>query len=150
MNYRIKHRDLDCLHGHFSIRVYRRGRLIEAYEDHNLIVNGAKAAMTHLIAGAGTGKNINRIALGTNGASLNTNNTTITSPFIKTISGILYPQTNQVEFDWALSTTEANGKAISEFGLLCADGTLFARKTRVKPLNKENDIAIEGQWIIIF
>jgi hypothetical protein len=147
---KIRFKDRDCLHGCFRIRIYRGGILVEKYEDPNLIVNGAKTAMTRLIAGAAAGKNINRIALGTNGNMPTPNDAAITAPVIKTISGVLYPANNQVEFDWSLATTEANGKAISEFGLLCADGTLFARKARAKPLNKESDISIEGEWIIIF
>jgi hypothetical protein len=143
-------KDRDRLRGCFRIQVYRRGILVEEYEDHNLIVDGAKSAMAHLVAGTVTGRSINRIAFGTNGSLPTPGDTVITAPFTKNISGVLYPANNQVEFDWSLATTETNGKAISEFGLLCADGTLFARKTRTKPLNKESDIAIEGQWIIIF
>jgi hypothetical protein len=37
-----------------------------------------------------------------------------------------------------------------EFGLLCADGTLFARRTRTKPINKESDISLSGSWTIIY
>jgi len=40
--------------------------------------------------------------------------------------------------------------AINEFGLLTSDGTLFARKNRNTPINKDSDIALEGQWIIYF
>jgi hypothetical protein len=132
------------------MRVYWRGKLIEDYAEHNLIVNSARLAMTKLIAGAGSGKNINRIALGTNGNIPVVTDTAITSPYVINISSISYPANNKVEFAWYLGKNEANGKAISEFGLLCADGTLFARKSRTKPLNKESDIAIEGQWIIIY
>jgi hypothetical protein len=57
-----------------------------------------------------------------------------------------------------LGTTEANGMAILEFGLMSDDGTLFSRRIREdengtpvnKPINKESDISIIGQWIIIF
>lgn len=143
-------KDLERLHGCFRIQVYRRGILAEEYEDHNLIVNGAKTAMARLVAGQGTGKSINRIAFGTSLNVPTPNDTAIISAFIKPVSGFLYPGYNQIEFDWSLATTEANGKAISEFGLLCTDGTLFARKTRIQPLNKDSDIALEGQWILIF
>ena len=136
--------------GEFHIRVYWRGKLVEKYDDHNLIVNSAKLAMTKLVGGSGTGKNVNRIAFGTNGNIPTLGDTAITSPYIKNISSISYPASNKVEFDWSLGTDEANGKAISEFGLLCVDSSLFARKSRTKPLNKDSDIAIEGQWILIF
>jgi hypothetical protein len=64
----------------------------------------------------------------------------------------------QVQFNWSLGTTEANGMAIHEFGLMSDDGTLFSRRIREdqngnpinKPINKESDISIIGQWIIIF
>jgi hypothetical protein len=136
--------------GVFRMRIYRRGTLIEKYEDHNLIVDGARTAMARLVAGNGTGKNIDRIAFGINGGMPNPSNTSIVSPFTKNFDRISYPASNQVEFSWSLATTEANGKAISEFGLLCADNTLFSRKNRGTPINKDSDIAIEGQWVIIF
>jgi hypothetical protein len=151
-------RESAAMRGVFRMRIYRRGTLIEDYEDHNLIVDGARTAMTRLLVGAlaginpdaGAGKKINRIAFGINGDMPVPGDTSITSPFIKSFDHISYPASNQVEFAWSLAATEANGKAISEFGLLCADGTLFARKNRGTPINKDSDIALEGQWIIIF
>ncbi|MDR1587088.1 MAG: hypothetical protein LBS57_06510 [Treponema sp.] len=150
MRFFFRLKEWDHLRGDFHIKVYWRGRLIEDYAEHNLIVNSARLAMTKLIAGAGTGKNISRIAFGSNGSIPVVGDTAITSPYLKNISSISYPANNKVEFAWSLGVDEANGKAISEFGLLCADGSLFARKSRTAPLNKDSDIAIEGQWIIIF
>ena len=60
-----------------------------------------------------------------------------------------YPATGQVRFNWSLSTAELNGVAITEFGLLCADGTLFSRKQR-KPIEKESDLSLTGSWTILF
>jgi hypothetical protein len=139
-----------AMRGEFRTWVYRKGILIEEYEDHNIIVNGARSAIAQLISGNGTGKNINRIAFGISGAAPSPDNTAITGAFIKNLSGYSYPMTGQVLFSWELLTTEANGKDIREFGLLCADGTLFARKTRTKPLEKDSDISVEGRWLIIF
>jgi hypothetical protein len=137
------------MRGEFGMKVYRKGILIEEYEDHNIIVNGARSVVARLISGNGTGKNINRIAFGTSGAAPSPDNTTIIGAFIKNLSSYSYPVAGQVLFVWDLSTTEANGKSILEFGLLCADDTLFARKTRAKPLEKDSDISIEGRWLII-
>jgi hypothetical protein len=53
-------------------------------------------------------------------------------------------------FNWPLAATEANGKEIREFGLFCTDGALFARRIRDRPIYKESDIALEGEWIITF
>jgi hypothetical protein len=138
------------MRGEFRLWVYRRGILIEEYEDHNLIVNGARTVMAHLVAGDTSGKSINRIAFGTNGAAPSPSNTAITSPFTKAVTGFSYPAAGQVQIDWMLLVSEANGKAIMEFGLLCSDGTLFARKNRTRAIEKDSDISLEGQWIITF
>jgi hypothetical protein len=138
------------MRGEFRLWVYRRGILIEEYEDNNLIVNGALTAMAYLVSGGGTEKLINRIAFGTNGNAPSTSDTTITSAYNKAVSSFTYPAAGQVEINWNLLVGEANGKAIMEFGLLCTDGTLFARKNRVKAIEKDSDISLEGKWLLIF
>lgn len=145
---RIKERA--AARGRFGMRVYRKGALVETYEDNNLIVNGARDAMARLVAGAGTGKNITKIRLGTGTAPAVPGDAAITRPYTKNVAGFEYPATGQVRINWTLEANEDNDTAISEFGLLTADGTLFARKARDTPLNKDSDIAIEGQWIITF
>ena len=139
------------MRGDFRIQVYRRGRLIERYEDHNLIVDGAREAMAQLIV-EDVEKRITHVALGTNGATPAPDDTEITEAFVKPITGFFYPAPGQVKTAWNLLVSEANGLAIIEFGLVCADGTLFARKIREKPkpIYKEDDISIDGQWTIIF
>jgi hypothetical protein len=138
------------MHGEFRLWVYRSGILIEEYADKNLIVNGARTVMAHLVAGDGSGKPINRIAFGTNGDAPSPSNTAITSPFTKAVTGFSYPAAGQIQINWNLLVGEANGKGIMEFGLLCSDGTLFARKNRAKAIEKDSDISLEGQWIITF
>jgi uncharacterized protein YdhG (YjbR/CyaY superfamily) len=78
--------------------------------------------------------------------------TQLTNAYDRDISGYSFPASNEVRFDWELPVDEDNGKAIVEFGLLTADGTLFARKVRKGglPIYKESDISIEGTWTIIF
>jgi hypothetical protein len=130
--------------------VRKGGVIIERYEDENLIVNTARQAVARLLAGEVEGKSITGIAFGVNGAASSPGDTAITSPYIRGISGVSYPEINRIQFDWELLITEGNGKAISEFGLLTGDGTLFARRARQRPINKEQDIALSGQWTIIF
>ena len=132
------------------MKVYRKRKLIETFEDSNLIVNGARRAMEQLVAGNVAGKSIDRIAFGTSGNVPTPDGTAIADPFVKPLTGVVFPATGGVEFQWDLLSTEANGKAILEFGLLCADGTLYARRNRATPINKDSDIALEGQWIINF
>jgi len=138
------------MRGVFRMRVYRKGILVEEYTDNNLIVNGGKLIASQLIAGEGAGRYISKIAFGTSGNIPNPENTTITSPYIKNLGGHSFPAPGQVQFNWSLLTTEANGKDIFEFGLICADGTLYARKVRSKTLAKDSDFALEGEWIILF
>jgi len=145
---KIQFRETMPMSGCFRMRVYRKGKLIEQYEDKNLIVNGARQAAAQLIAGSGSGKHIAKIAFGTNGNIPTPDDTEITAPFVKNLSGVTYPVLGRAEFAWKLLASEANGKAIIEFGLLCEDGTLWARKVREEAIPKGPDIALEGEWLI--
>jgi hypothetical protein len=147
---KLQFRETLPMRGCFALRVFRRGKLIEEYRDHNLIVSGAQNAAAHLLAGDGEGKSIKKIAFGTSGNIPTPDDTAIADPFIKPLSAFSYPAPGQVEFKFSLQSNEANGKAILEFGLLCEDDTLFARKIRQEAIPKEPDISLEGEWIIIF
>jgi hypothetical protein len=136
--------------GIFRLKVLKNGEIIEDIEDRNLIVDGARVQMAHLIGGDVTNRQITKIAFGTSGTAPTVNDTTITDAFTKGVSGHTYPENGQVQFSWNLATTEANGMAILEFGLLSQDDTLFARRTRTNPIYKESDIALQGSWTITF
>ena len=135
--------------GIFTIEVYKKGVLIEKYTENNLIVNGARDQVARLIAGNVSGRSIEKIAFGTNGTAPDVADTAITQQFARPVNGFSYPAMGQVQIDWELPTTENNGMAIREFGLLTVDGTLFARRTRTNPIYKEPDISIEGHWTIV-
>jgi hypothetical protein len=156
----LKLKDRVCsMRGEFHVQIYRGGKIIEDYGSQNLIVEGAREIMAYLLSGA-EGKSISKIALGTSGSIPDPSDTIITNAFIKEISGYSYPALGEVEIEWHLLTTEANGLAIREFGLLSEEGVLFARKIREKEVGgekvpaeaiyKEEDISIDGQWRIIF
>ena len=150
----VRLEDRQELRGILEYKVYRhRGdakKLIDEFMEENLIVNGARNQMARLIAGSFTNRNINRISFGTNGTAPVVENTVITGAFTKAVAGFTYPAMGQVTIAWNLLTTENNGMAIREFGLICADNTLFSRRVRANPIHKESDISIEGQWTIIF
>jgi hypothetical protein len=147
-------KEVVSLRGIFKMNIYKwkndKKELIETFEDNNLIVDLARTTMAHLIAGDVINKSMKSISFGTNGNEPNKDDTKITNPFIKDLDNITYPTDGQVSFAWNLSTSEANGSAILEFGLLTADGNLFCRRTRITPINKENDISLEGLWTILF
>jgi len=157
--------------GIFKMTVRKSGKVIEVYEDHNLIVDNAKLLLAHLLGGDTEGKSVTKIGFGTNGATPVPDNASLTNPFMKPVSNISYPgfiteEVNwgpvlglpqdlvlpwhgyQVRFDWELLTTEDNGHSISEFGLFSGNNTLFSRKSRNSPIVKQSDISIEGSWII--
>lgn len=141
--------DTHALTGLFHVDIWRRGKLIATIDEQNLIVNGAKNQLARLIGGDGANRQINRIGFGTGTSPAAPNDITLTGALIKALAGHSYPATGQVKFDWTLSTAEGNGAAITEFGLLCADDTLFARKVRA-PIEKDADLSLTGSWTIIF
>ena len=146
------------IRGILNYKVLKNGVLIEEVKGANLILNGARNQMAHLIAGDFPDRNITKIAIGLSGTPPIVTNETLTGTFMKNIDGYSFPDIGQVQFDWSLGIAEANGMAIMEFGLMSEDGTLFSRRIREdengnpinKPINKESDISIIGQWIIIF
>lgn len=137
------------LSGEFELRIYRAGRLIDAIVEPNLIVNGAKDQLARLVGGAGTDRHITHIGFGIGTTAAAPTNTGLSGAYWKPVTAVSYPATGRVAFDWTLSTAEANGMAITEFGLRCADGTLFARKVRAA-IHKSDDLSLTGTWTIIF
>lgn len=135
--------------GIFTLKVYKKGKLIEKYRYKNLIVTVGKTSFAHLIAGDGAGKEITKIGFGEGSVAPAAGDTALTSAYTKALDGQTYPTATSVKFDFNLGTAEANGKAITEFGLLSDDGTLCARRTR-SVINKTVDISLTGTWEIIF
>ena len=144
------------LQGKLCYTVYKNKVPIERFSDCNLIMDAIRSKCLHIFAGDLLGDaasdieglSINRIAFGTSGGDINADCAEITTPFFKDVKRFDYPNKYQVRFFWELLEHEANGMAINEFGLITNDGSLFSRRTREEPLQKEGDIAIEGEWII--
>lgn len=141
--------DEAILRGDFEIRIYKDGRLIEEYSDHNMIMAAARDALARLVGGSGNGKVITKIGVGTNGTDPSPADTKLTGGYAKNITGCSYPATGEARFAFTIAAGEANGMAIREFGLLCSDNTLFARKSR-GVIEKADDIEITGTWTIKF
>lgn len=136
--------------GLFLLKVYRRGELVEVFEEKNLIVDLSKQIHAKLLGGAVANQSVTQIGFGTNNTAPAVGNTTLTSPYLKALDSVTYPLTNQVSFNFSLGTTENNGVNIGEFGLFTAGGTLYARKTRTTVLPKASDLSFAGSWIISF
>lgn len=145
----MKFVDSACLRGDFEIRVFRNGVEIEHYQDKNMIMASARDALARLIGGNGSGKVVTRIGVGVNGTDPKPTDTGLKDGYAKNVNGCTYPATGEACFAFTIAAGEANGMAIREFGLLCSDGTLFARKTR-GIIEKADDIEITGTWTIKF
>lgn len=153
--------------GEFAMIVRdRSGNIVDRYEDHNMIVNGAKMVMAKLISEAaspssdaedaptvGSQKMITTIAFGNGVAAVDATDTgmTGTDTVTKPLDGHEFPEgtEDRVQFNWSLGYGEANDLHITEFGLLCADETLFAHKVR-NEIYKDDTLSFEGTWTIIF
>jgi len=136
--------------GLFHLDIFRGGKLIEVFEEKNLIVDLSKQTHARLLGGDVTNRSVSKIGFGTNGTAPAAGNTVITGIFSKNVDSVTYPLTNQVTFAFSLAAGENNGMAIMEFGLLTTGNVLYARKTRALALNKDSDISLTGSWTITF
>lgn len=144
----MKFDDNNKMRGTFSLRAYDRdGNLVLDVEEQNLIVNGGKQAMALMLANGSMVKKVSQIAFGTDGTAPSATDTALTSSYKKNLDGFSFPDSTSVLYAWSLDFTEANGKDIQEFGLLCYDNTLFARRTRAV-ISKTSDLRLEGTWKI--
>lgn len=136
--------------GVFTLNVFRNGELIEVYEDNNLVVNASKQQLARLIGGDVANRSITKIGFGTSGTAPAAGNTTLTDAYVKLLGSVSYPTTDSVEYAFTLGTSEANGKAIIEFGLFTGGDVLFARKVRGGAILKDSDLSLAGSWRITF
>lgn len=136
--------------GDFKLNIYQRNRLIEVFEERNIIVNGSKSVLASLIGGSVANNSVTQIGFGTGTNAAAATNSSLTTPFLKAFDSVAYPVAGQTQFNFSLGSTENNGMAITEFGLLTAAGVLFARKVRSTALNKASDISLTGAWTITF
>lgn len=136
--------------GLFLLRVYRKGELIEVFEEKNLIVNNSKQIHALLLGGSVANQSVTKIGYGTSTTAPAAGNTSLTGAYIKALDGVTYPATNQVSFQFSLGSTENNGVSIGEFGLYTAGNVLYARKTRTTSIPKASDLSFSGSWIISF
>lgn len=136
--------------GIFQMHVIdRAGKIIETFQEENMVVLIGKTNLTKLLGGDAAGKAVTQISVGTNGTAATLADAAITSAFLKNIDSVSYPDTTSVQFHFTIGYTEANGMTIREAGLILADNTLFARKTRAD-FAKTSANELQGVWTIKF
>ncbi len=123
------------------------GKVLEHYEDNNLVVNSGLLNVCKLLGGDAAGKKLTTIKVGTNGTPPALTDTAITGAFSKAIGSVAYVGNNIVQFNYSITGSEANGITIQEAGLFNEAGVLFARKTR-SPIVKTSAVALQGVWEI--
>jgi hypothetical protein len=136
--------------GTFRFKVLKSGIIVREFKKNNLIVDGALFQMARLLSGDVTGRSITKIGFGTGGDDPDPSDTTLTNQYLRAITGYEYPANNEVKINWVLLTSECNGKAIQEFGLFSADGTLCARIALEEAVPKQAAFSFEGDWTIAF
>lgn len=124
------------------------GKVIDELTDDNLVVTLGKTNLCKLMGGNVAGEAITQIAVGEGTAAPDVSDTgPLTNQFKKAVSAVTYPDANSVLFAWELTTSEGNGLAITEFGLMNVSDILCARKVR-SAINKTNAFSIVGSWKI--
>jgi len=136
------------MNGRLHLTVRKNGKVIERWEDHNLIVDGARQLMAKMAAGI-VSTSITDLGVGSGNAPETVDDTALKN-------GVLIPiktrtvNDKQARFDFFIGTDQANGINIREFGLFTANGTMFAHRVRDRSLEKADDLTIEGYWEINF
>jgi len=131
--------------GVLELRFFLKGKLIETKKENNLIVNSGYSALFSALSGT-LNKNISKVQCGNNGSTPTLGDTIITDPVdLEIITKVASSSSLTITFQ--LGANDANGLTISEFGTICADGTLFSRKSWT-PFLKIADLSVEGTWII--
>lgn len=138
---------MKSIHGLLHLAAYdRQGRELWQLKEHNQIVAGAYALVAEALAGAVNAK-ISKVAAGTNSTPPVEGDTRITNATVVDIQTAEYPRPGVVRFNFTFGYYDAVGKSVCEFGLLSADGRLFARKVRT-PIDKSKYMSIVGMWEI--
>lgn len=137
--------------GVFTLQIIEvaTGRILEAYEDKNLIVASGQTNVAKLLGGDAAGTKVSKIAMGTGTATPALSDTGLTNTFSKAIDGVTYPTSNSVLFNWSIDATDSNGVTLTEFGLLNDNNVLIARKVR-EPIVKTSAVRLVGTWTLSF
>lgn len=134
--------------GEFHLRVLKRGRIIDKVDDHNLVVDAGRIRLAELAAGK-SGAYITHIGLGSGSTAEDVSDVQLENQELFPLTGANVDG-RDVRFDFFIDTGEANGLAIREFGLFCSDGTMFSHRVRKGVIEKQDDIQIQGYWILHF
>jgi len=116
----------------------------------NIVVNGAKVQMAHLIAGDAASRSVTKMQFGTGSMPEFITDAFLQSPLTPVKAVVVsYPIASiyRVQFDASILADEMVGFTIAEAGLLSEDDTLVARKT-FAGLSKTDELQFMFYWTI--
>ena len=137
------------IQGEVYLEVWRKGSLVDVWHDKNMVMTGGKVNMARLFAGE-VGFHAVSVGFGTSASPASPDDTDLTGKVAKEILRVEYHTPTSVRCHFELEENDAVGMDIREFGLFCADGTLFSRRTRPEGLRKTDQESIKGYWQIRF
>lgn len=150
MKVKVDLADTHGLSGRLRLIIRRRGRVVEIDDEDNLVMDGPRANIASNLAGIPVSiLPVTKVAVGSNGTTPTGQDQTITNAFTKPLLQVSRPSAMVVLCTFQILSSDANGLAIREFGLLRSDGSLYARRTRGgKVIEKDSDIEIDGEWTL--
>lgn len=124
------------------------GKIICGFSMHNVITNnGIKKLLQFITTGASSA--IAKISFGTSNTTPAETDLAITNAYTIDVSSASYDEEKkECKFTFVLEMNEDNGVTIREAGLVCADGTLFARRVFPLEIEKSENVTVEGYWTI--
>ena len=141
--------------GEFCIEVRRNGQIVDEYSDHNLVVNVGRERLANLAAGL-SDKYITQIGVGTGTNIEDEDDTELEEQALFPLSNVSVDG-RDAKFEFIIGESDANGMAITEFGLFCADDTMFSHRVRrnedtgkIGVIDKMDDLELRGYWILHF
>lgn len=137
------------IEGEVYIEVWLGGELAFAWHDKNMVMTKGKENIARLFAGE-TGLHATHVGFGTSATPASPDDADLSGKVTKEISSREYNTPTSVRCHFELEEDDAVGMNIREFGLFCADGSLFSRRTRPEGLQKTNQESIRGYWQIRF
>lgn len=152
---------LKDLSGQLHFDVYRGGKLYKSETVKNLIVTTGRNNLAKLLGGS-TGMHVTHIGIGTGGDAAVSTDTALTGVVKVAVSetrvgtNLMAPDKTTfddlkiVQFHFRIGLDVGVGMSIAEYGLFCADNTLFSRIVRASAFTKTAIDAIEGYWQIQF
>ena len=138
--------------GEIHCKIYKKNKVIEEINDHNLVVDIGRIRLAELAAGkvaSYTDSYITHIGLGSGNIAESVNDTKLTDQQLFPLTSVEL-NGRDVKCNFFIANEEAVGLSIHELGLFCSDGTMFSHRVREGVIEKFEDIEIRGYWILHF